>query len=173
MQNTQFCCVEHKKGEGFFFTDKIIVLRAQESRSVCKGAQWQRQEEEGTPGWGENSLTYIPGTCVPARAKSNHPISSHQVRYICWVLGPSLRDAALSDRLSRTGMGRSSSSGAPFQRSVVQTLVTISSLTDGLQWSNDLYNPQIHALDPYDPFNRDYCSGWSSAIPQGAAEDTR
>lgn len=34
IQNTQFSCVEHKKGEGFFFTDKIFVLRAQESRPV-------------------------------------------------------------------------------------------------------------------------------------------
>lgn len=34
IQNMQFCCVKRKKGEGFFFTDKIIVLRAQESGSV-------------------------------------------------------------------------------------------------------------------------------------------
>lgn len=34
IQNRQFCCVGHKKGGGFFFTDQIIVLRAQKSRSV-------------------------------------------------------------------------------------------------------------------------------------------
>lgn len=33
-QNMQFCYVERKKGKGFFLTDKIIVLRAPESRSV-------------------------------------------------------------------------------------------------------------------------------------------
>lgn len=62
IQNTQLYCVEHKKGEGFFFTDKIIVFRAQKSRRVGKSAQPQGQEERG--GLGEERPARPPTSWV-------------------------------------------------------------------------------------------------------------
>lgn len=74
IQNTQLCCVEHKKGEGFFFTDKIIVFRAQKSRRVLvkalsrrgkrRGEAWVRRDQPDLlhPGY----LCICPGKEQPA-----------------------------------------------------------------------------------------------------------
>jgi len=120
IQNMEFCCVEHKEGAGSFFTEKIIVLRTQESRSVFvkstaaaargEGDAWvgRGQPDRQHPGY----LCTRPGTARPPAAVRRDTPAEPRVQLLATQRRPTdyLRqkqaDAVVRVLLSSAGLYR-------------------------------------------------------------------
>lgn len=170
IQNTQFCYVEHKKGEGFFFTDKIIVLRAQDSRSVFEKEHSGRSKGRRGRLGGERTA-WPPTSWVlvhPPRQRAT--TTSAAIR---WDTPAESGVHLLAMQSCLTGY-----LGQKWADPVVQVLLSSADTGNSLQshgWSSVKQRP----LQPTDPRIgsiwpiQQGSLQWLIFIPQGAAEDTR